>query len=380
MKQLKEFWTPKRESRLVGTVVVLAAGALFLAILSGQPAKALESFFIQPLTTALGWQRMINHATVYILVALGVCAMYQCRQYSLISEGSFMGGACAATFFMLNSNTRTSGYVIVVGILFAVLVGGLIAVPSAVLSARHQVNVTLSSAIVDFFVLEMASFILEQFLSDPSVSTVQSFAIPSRMQLPYLYQPLGIRVSTVLALLFAFVAWLVLYRTRTGYTLRMVGASQQTAGYLGLSSGRVIIFSQLFAGVMAGLGGAVQMMGVSSRYAWAGEFSNVGLIAIMVALFADCNPAWVPVSAVLFSYFTAGGTSLSEQLGFAAEWGGVCQAGLVLAVLLVSYLRKKQRHLAGKKGQGLKAFWQNIIQAPGALAAKWKEGGEDGTV
>lgn len=370
---MKKTITWKLGSRAQMRLVAILGGLAFCLVLillfgKGQRTSALASFFLEPIATASGWRRLVGVATVYIFVAMGVCILYQCRQYSLISEGAFMSGACATTLFLLNSNTRPTGYVIVMGLLIGTLTGSLLGLVPALMGVRRRVNVTLSSVLVDFVVLEFTTFLLQTYLSDPSLSSGASFSIPARMRLPYLYQPLGIRVGILFALLAVLVAYLVLYRTRVGYTLRTVGASRQLAGYMGLPAGTVVVFAQVFAGMMAGLGGAVQMMGVSSRYTWSGNFSNVGFVAILVALVADCNPVWVVPSALFYSYLSCGGSFLQRETGIPAELGGVGQATIAGLLLLLTYLARKN---GGKLSFGL---WKKLA------AAVKKEGAKDGTV
>lgn len=317
---------------IVGT---LAICALFLLAFGGQQRfAALYQFLLQPISSVYGWQEMIGSATVYLLVALGVSVMYQCRQYSLISEGSFLMGACATSLFLLQNNTQPSGYLIVMGLLIGVVAGQVAALIPAFLHAKRGLNVTLVSAVTNFFILEITTFFLQNYMSDPATGMTASFSIPSRMRLPYLYQPLGIRVGTLLALVCAVIAYFVLYRTRQGYEIRIVGENRELAAYMGLSSGGIIIFSQLFAGAMAGLGGAVEMMGISTRYVWNGAFSNVGVAAILIAIFANCNPLWVAPSALLFAYFNVGGALMQQQTSIPSALAGLAQA-LLIALLFV---------------------------------------------
>ncbi|MDD3203026.1 MAG: hypothetical protein PHZ05_04645 [Pygmaiobacter massiliensis] len=332
----------KVQHSLLAIVASLAVCLLFLLLFAtGGRGEALKSFFILPLTTANGWSEMINAATTFTFIAIGVSVMYQCRQYSLITEGSFLLGACIASLFLLYNNTKPSSFLIV-GALFMGAVSGMSAawVP-AQMHAKHGVNVTLSSAIMNFFILQVTTWLLERFMADPLQTETVSFSIPERMRLPVILHSPMVRVGTLFAIAAGIIAYLVLYRTRRGYEVRMVGASQNLATYVGLSSAGIVMFSQIFAGAMAGLGGAIQMMGIAPRYTWDGVFSNIGFAGIIVALLVNCNPAWVPLSALLFGYLTTGGLFLEQNTGISQGLGGLAQAMILLFIFAFRYISKK---------------------------------------
>lgn len=347
---------PKAQIRIIAIAVSLLLCALILALFGAdQRLNALQQFFIKPVTTVYGWQEIIGSATVYLLVALGVVVMFQCQQFSLISEGSFLSGACATTFFLLQNNTKPSGFLIVTGVVIGIVAGLITAFIPAIIHAKRDVNITLVSAVTNFFILEITTYFLQRYMTDSSAGGV-SYAIPLRMRLPYLYRPLGIRIGTLLAVACVVAVYLSLYRSRRGYVIRIVGANRQLATYLGLSSSAIVILSQIFAGAMAGLAGAVEMMGISTRYTWNGQFSSIGMAAILIALLSDCNPLWVTPSALLFAYLDVGGRLMQQNTGLPRELSGVVQALIVMFLFVGRYLRfAPKRSAAADRKEGAAA-------------------------
>ncbi|MEG0804123.1 MAG: hypothetical protein RSF90_04115, partial [Pygmaiobacter sp.] len=229
------------------------------------------------------------------------------------------------------------------GLVLGTLAGQLAALIPARLHAKHGINVTLASAILNFFILEVTSYLLVTFMADPAAGEVASFSIPTRVRLPLLFPTIGVRVGTLIALATALIAYYVLYRTKRGYEIRTVGTSEGLAAYLGLSSAGIILFSQTFAGAMAGLGGAVQMMGISPRYAWNGVFSNIGFAGILVALLANCNPGWVPLAALLFGYLNTGGLFLKQTMGIPSELSAIAEVLILLVLYALRYAQKQKK-------------------------------------
>jgi simple sugar transport system permease protein len=86
------------------------------------------------------------------------------------------------------------------------------------------------------------------------------------------------------------------------------------------------------SGALGGLAGAVEIAGVFHRLE--DNFSSgIGLSAIAVALMARLQPAWVPLSALLFSVFQVGSGALQRQLDLPFPIVWIIQASVILAFL-----------------------------------------------
>ena len=311
---------------LLTMIVVLIVGG-------SNAGSAVWSFFVEPLITTGGIADIINRATVLALPALGIAIMFECRVFSFISEGAFMLGGCLTAMFILGSNTQASGFLIAVGLIVGMLAGLAAVLPSALLNGRKDVNITFTSVITNFIILGFTTFILLYFMNDTFQSEYVSFAIPESERLPMIIPQSDIRLGTLIAAACCIGGYVLLNKTRKGYEIYTVGASEVLAGYVGLSSKKVALFSQLVCGVLCGLGGAIFVMSGEARYLWAGEFSYIGYTAIIVALFAGCNPALVPFAALLFGYIFSGSNLLSETTTMPAEFSGLVQ--ITLMILMV---------------------------------------------
>lgn len=75
----------------------------------------------------------------------------------------------------------------------------------------------------------------------------------------------------------------------------------------------------MLAGALAGLGGAVERMGIQPRYIWNGTFPAITVVGVLAAILVDYNPAWVPLSALFLTYLWSGASALAAQSGFPEE-------------------------------------------------------------
>ncbi len=373
MNKFNEKFPPSAQRRLTACLAGLAF--CLLAILLVEPAKgeALKTFFVGPFSSLSSVGGLISAATPAVFLALGVSVVFQCRRYSFAVIGSFLLSSGLVTMFLLRGNEKPGWYLVPTALLIAVAAGAAVAVIPAWLAVRRRVNVTLSSLLLNYLLLQAVSFLLLHSMRDPAAGQTASFEIPQRMWLAEIIPTTGIRIGTLLAAAAALVLYLLLYHGRLGYGIRAVGASESLAGYVGLSAGGVAMTTQVLAGALAGLGGAVEMMGIQPRYIWNGTFPAITVVGVLAAILVDYNPAWVPLSALFLTYLWSGASALSAQSGFPEE---LALAAAAVVVLVLFALRQ------ARVADGLVNFFQKLrsLRRPAASAdgKKAEDAGQNG--
>jgi simple sugar transport system permease protein len=98
----------------------------------------------------------------------------------------------------------------------------------------------------------------------------------------------------------------------------------------------------MLSGGLAGLGGAVEVLGVSHRLYE--RFSpGYGFAAIAVALLARLNPLAVIVSAFFFAFLYAGAGSLERVAKIPSVVVYLAQGAVIFAVLLFQAGQQRRR-------------------------------------
>ena len=106
--------------------------------------------------------------------------------------------------------------------------------------------------------------------------------------------------------------WLT--RTVHGYRVQVTGQNAHAAKAAGFNVPRLVTEVFLFSGALAGLGGAVELMGVTGTLS--DSFSPVwGYTAIAVALLGGLQPLGVVLAALLFGALDAGASAMEAQAG-----------------------------------------------------------------
>jgi simple sugar transport system permease protein len=135
----------------------------------------------------------------------------------------------------------------------------------------------------------------------------------------------------IIALVAAAVIWWLLNRSTWGFRFRAVGANASASRTAGISVARVTTSVMFIAGALAGLGGAVQVLG--SEYAMtSGIGGSFGFDAITVALLGRATPVGTVFAALLFGALRAGGLTMQSSTETPLDLVLVIQALVVLFI------------------------------------------------
>jgi len=141
----------------------------------------------------------------------------------------------------------------------------------------------------------------------------------------------------------AVVLWYLLFRTTFGYRVRTVGLSPGAAAYAGIRWGRTITVAMFVSGLLAGLGGAADALGLQGRYY--DVRAGYGFTAIAVGMVGRNHPAGVVLAGLLFGALSSGATRMQNTAGTSREIVQVLQGLVILSVaalVAISHLRLGQ--------------------------------------
>jgi len=198
-----------------------------------------------------------------------------------------------------------------IGVVAAMMAGGLLALIHAFLTISLQADQVVSGLVLTLFGTGMANF-LGQKLGPGGAPLVGLIGpkflrapIPILSDLPFVGGSIFSQDLLVyLIYVVVPVAWFFLYRTRPGLHLRAVGENPYTADAMGVNVLNVRYFYTIFGGMLIGLGGA--HLSLSYTPGWTeGLTAGRGWIAVALVIFAAWDPARAVVGAVLFGGINA---------------------------------------------------------------------------
>jgi simple sugar transport system permease protein len=235
---------------------------------------------------------------------------------------------------------------LVASLVAGAVAGGLVAAIPAVLENRLGVPLLISSLLLSYPVVGLASYLVRFPLRDPATGLPQTHRLPEAYHLPTLG---GVGVSALIVLALVVVVVLVDRGTPSGFEVRLTGLNRRFTTYGGLDVPGLVTRVMVTGGAVAGLVGAMVVATFPFRfidgaltvpgYTWTG---------LLAALLARANPLGTAVAGLFFAALEIGGFGMERTTEVPRELTSVLQA--VVIVLLAAGLALSARR--GRRREG----------------------------
>jgi simple sugar transport system permease protein len=323
---------------LASVVLALLIGAIVLIVSGANPLDAYAAL----LKGAFGGQeelaRTLEKATPLIFSGLAVAFAFKAGLFNIGAQGQLLFGAIVAAAIGFG----IEGLPAIIHAPLALLGGALAgaaygAIPGAlkVYTGAHEVITTI---MLNYVAINATDYLANGPWKDTTPGNVvaRTPAIKATARLSDL-GPLP--VGFLLALAIAVLIWWLLWRTTLGYEIRTVGLNQAAASYAGIRVARTVILTMVLSGLIAGLGGAVETLGVVGRYQ-PGFNAGLGFDGITIALLGKTHPLGVVPAALLVGAMRAGSSQMQFSADVAAEIIDVILALILFFVAADMIVRK----------------------------------------
>jgi len=269
---------------------------------------------------ALGFT--LFYATNFIFTGLAVAVAYHAGLFNIGGEGQATIAGLGATLVCLNLGSLPGLLLVPLGIAGAALFGAAWAFLPGWLQARRGSHVVITTIMFNWLASVLMVYVLVNLLRQAGSMNPESRGFPEHARVPFMHEVLGalgiavqpsqLNVSLVLALAAAFGVWVLIYRSRLGYAIRVVGQNPSAALYAGISPARITIVAMVLSGALAGGLAVNELMGYQHRLIL--EFSaGYGFVGIAVALMGRAHPAGIVLASLLFGMLYQGGAELAFE-------------------------------------------------------------------
>lgn len=261
----------------------------------------------------------LTYSSALILAGLAVGLAFRAGLFNIGAQGQVIMGVVGAGIvgFALNLPMW-------IHLPFAVLAGAAAgflfgAVPGA-LKAWTGAHEVISSIMLNYVALSALAWILtSDFVRDPEKTHAISNEVLPSAQLPRLsefelFRGLRVNLGIVLAILAAVAVWWLLSKSTLGYRMRAVGLNSDASRTAGMSVPNTYITTMGFAGALAGLAGAVTVLGLSPYALTHQVAGEIGFDGITVALLGRAKPGGVVAAGLLFGAMRAGAGTMQSVI------------------------------------------------------------------
>jgi simple sugar transport system permease protein len=191
-------------------------------------------------------------------------------------------------------------------------------------------------------------YILNYFFRDEKVSVVASYKLQETVRLANLVPKTRIHAGLLIALFAVFLGHLFLYHTKWGYEIRMTGINKDFSKYSGMNTTKVILIASLVAGLIAGTGGAVEIIGMYDRFKWA-SLPGLGFDGALIAMLAKNKPINTIFAGMFLAYIRIGADLMARMTNVPSEMVYIMQAVIILLISGGKFLQNYRQRMLLKE-------------------------------
>jgi simple sugar transport system permease protein len=227
--------------------------------------------------------------------------------------------------------------------LAAIIAGALWGAIPGILKARLNVNEIISTLMMNYIAISWINFFIFAVWTEGGFQMTPKF--PQNAWLPRLldyaenvpaFRGLTSHLGLLLGVIAAVIIWLIVYRSRWGYEIRLIGDNPRAAQYAGINIYRNTILVMMLSGALAGLGGMSEVSGVVHRLQTSPIAAGYGFTGIIVAWLSKLNPLAAILVSLLFGALLLAGREIQPS-GVPKMIQGVILVCLIASDFLMRY-------------------------------------------
>jgi general nucleoside transport system permease protein len=345
----------------LAVVIAVVISAVVMGLLGVSPVQVLKVMVdlgdtpSQQITAVVA---ILNRALPLFLAGLAVAIGFRMSLFNIGVEGQYrMATIIAATVgaaVVLPAPLHIALIIVV-----AMAVGAIWAGIVAVLKVTRGVSEVISSIMLNFIALGLASYLL----TGPFRGSAEGASIVSTAQIPEsgrlgglngVFDVLGLANPPrqlygflLIAVVVGVVVWVLLQRTRFGFDLRATGLSPSAASASGVDARRMVVKTLLLSGAVAGLVGLPDLLG--RTYEYSSDFtSGLGFLGIAVALLGRNNPGGIALAAILYAFLDRAAVPL-QSASLPSSVVTIIQGTIVLAVVVANEIAARITRQAAER-------------------------------
>ena len=338
-------WYPALIS-LGAIVVALILGGIVIAIAGGNPLLSYAHIARASFGDIGVLSDTIVKATPIILAALACSVAFRMKLWNIGAEGQFIMGAFGASAIVLAPvlPAETSRWLFIPVMAMAGMAAGAVwgFIPGY-LKAKFNVNEIISTLMLNYIAVAWINFWIFAVWTEGGFQMSPKF--PETAWLPRLseyastvpfFRGLTTHGGLLLGILAAILLWFIVYRSRWGYEIRLIGDNPHAAEYAGISITRNIVYVMMLSGALAGLGGMSEVAGVVHRLQTSPIAAGYGFTGIIVAWLAKLNPLVIILVSILFGALILAGREIQPS-GVPKMIQGIILVCLIASDFLLRY-------------------------------------------
>jgi ABC-type uncharacterized transport system permease subunit len=337
---------------LIAAVAAILISSVALLLSGNDPVEAFREMW-KVVDSTQSVVIIINAAVPLYISGVAVAIGFKMNLFNIGSNGQFLLAALFAGWAGAEVSLPPPLHVAFV-FAVAIAVGGLWALIAAVLNVTRNVNVVISTIMLNYIAIGVSAFLLSEFFrADDTGLVAQTATMPSSAQLPALnslielvgfdFAP-GVELYGFLpfAIALGIGYHVLLNRSRFGYDLRLSGLNAEAARSAGVDPKRMVLITMFLSGAIAGMIGLPYLLADPDFLKYGDAFPTmIGFTGLGLALLGRNNPVGIAAAALVWATIERA-TQRLGPIGIPPEIGRILQGSFLLsAVIAYEVVRRR---------------------------------------
>jgi simple sugar transport system permease protein len=323
---------------LIAIVAALGLSGILIAIAGAPVLEAYWRILEGAFGSRLSATETLTRATPLVLTGLAAAVAFRARLWNIGAEGQLYLGAIAVAAASSHFLGDLPSFIQIPALLAVGALAGMIMLLVPLwLRLRFSVDEVVTTLLLNFIAVLFVSMLIDTALKDPAAfGWPQSLPVADAAMLPKLLSRSRLHLGLVIAIALALILHFVQSRTVFGIQSRAAGLNPAGAIFAGVPLGRTLVIVACISGGLAGLAGAVEVMGVKG-YVTTDLSPGYGYAGIVVAMLANLNPLGVVLAALFTAIMFVGADGMSRSMGIPSYIADVTVALSLLTMLVAIF-------------------------------------------
>ncbi|MBP3666067.1 MAG: ABC transporter permease [Clostridia bacterium] len=324
---------PLWKSWLIRAVAILAAflvcGIITFLLVKRNPLDMYIAMFRGSFGSSRKIWKLVKDIAILLCISLAVTPAFRMKFWNIGAEGQVLVGCLATTACLFYLGGKVPDWCLILLMLVTALIAGAAwGVIPALFKAKWKTNETLFTLMMNYVATYLVAFFLLTWTPDGS-STLGR--IEGVGMLPVLFGNAYVLIILVVAIL-TIAMYVYLNYTKHGYEISVVGESENTARYIGISVPKVIIRTMLVSGALCGLAGFL-IVGGLDRTITTESAGGQGFTAIMVSWLAKFDPLVMILTSFLLIFLDQGAAQVAQDFNMSDAFPSII-TGIILFFII----------------------------------------------
>jgi len=355
LRKISHFLAPISQP-FIAIFLALVVGAIAIIVTGESPFNIYKIMVKGAFGSEYYLLTTLTRATPIIITGLGAAICWSSNYMGIGGEGQMiMGGfLCAVIGFHFPGPQWLK---LTCAIIFSLIGSGLYSLFSAWLLDKFKMSLAISTLMLNYAGAYIAMHFVQNVFLDTTgdAKLVQTQMIDESIRLPRIVEGQKLHWGFGIAVLLVILVWFMMNRTVFGYESRMSGFNIHFCDYGGINSKKIMYGMLTLSGVICGLAGVIEVLGVNYRYTHNTYVSaSCAWIGLNAALISGYNPIGIFFTSIILAGISTGGAAIARATSVPLEISTIIQGCITLFISarIAIQFRRRSRKLASPAKDG----------------------------